>query len=651
MVETRRLAAIMFADMAGFTAATHNDEAGTLHLVQEQEELVGPLLAAHKGRMVKSTGDGFLAEFESALRAIQCAIDIQQHLHERNARPGLRPIPLRIGVHLGDVEQRGTDIFGDAVNIAARVEPLADPGGVCLSEPVFVQVRNKIPYRLDSLGPKSLKGVPEAIGIYRVLLPWDRTDTPPRRLAEDISHRIAVLPFKNISPNAEDEFFADGLTEEITAELAQLPGLLVIARTSVERYKAASEPIEEIGKVLRVGAVLEGSVRKAGSKIRVTAQLIDAESEAHVWSASFDRDFNDIFAIQSDIARGVAEALKIRLLSSETKGPEQPLGSNTEVFSLYLKGRVEWARARTEEELNRALGYFNDALAKDPGYAAAYVGVANCYHELEHVGRGSVSDALQKSKDAAEMAIRLDPRSAEAHEATCPWFQHTADWESAEREHRRALELNPNLVEARLSFSPILRVTGRPKEALEQARRALECDPLSYGANLEVGREYRHEGRYDEAIFHIKNAIDLGSEWSAGHRELGLAYVKKGLVDEGLEELQQARSLGTGRQSEILADLAWANSKAAKTQELDKILAELLSHAGQNADFDLAIAAGYAISGDVEKSLGWIDRALRDPQRFFPGYLLEAWFENLRGEPRFLEILRSQGLNASGLPV
>ncbi len=641
----------MFTDMVGSTALAQSNEAEALRLRDEQADLVRPLFAAHQGREIKSMGDGFLAEFDSALRAVQCAIDIQNRLHERNSQTGRFPIYLRIGVHLGDVEVRGTDIFGDSVNVASRIESLAEAGGICVTEPVYGQVRNKIPYRLDKLAPKSLKGVREPIEIYRVLMPWDRDDTPHKGPTDDISHRLAVLPFKNISPNAEDEFFADGLTEEITAELSQLPGLLVIARTSVERYRTAPTPIEEVGKVLRVRNVLEGSVRKAGTKIRITAQLIDAESEAHVWSGSFNREFDDIFTIQSDIAKGVAEALKLRLLSSELRGSEQPPSSNADAFSLYLKGRVELNRAHTEQDVNRALGYFNEALEKDPGYAAAYVGMSYCFHSLEHVGTGSATGALQKSRDAAATAIRLDPLSAEAHQAICPWFVHNADWASAERENRRALELNPNLVDARSDLREVLRVTGRPKEALEQARRATEIDPLSFATNLGLGEELLHEGRPDEAILHLKNALEIGPELSSGHRYLGVAFVKKGLVTEGIAELQKASSLGGERRSEILADLAWAYSKAARTEEIDKILTELLQHAGQSASFDLAIAGVYAISGDIGKSLEWLGKALRRPPWSYPGLLVGIWFEKLREDPRFMKILESQGLDASGFSV
>ncbi|MFZ1023453.1 MAG: adenylate/guanylate cyclase domain-containing protein, partial [Thermoplasmata archaeon] len=287
MASTRRLSAIMFTDMVGSTSSAQANEAEALKLRDEQASLVRPLFAAHQGREIKSMGDGFLSEFGSALRAVQCAIDIQQHLHERNSQPGTPPIQLRIGIHLGDVEQRESDIFGDAVNIASRIEPLAAPGGVCISGEVFSQVRNKIPNTLEKLPPTALKGLRISVDIYRVLLPWNGREASfssndPALLD---TNRIAVLPFVSMSPDPNDEYFADGLTEELIANLALVKGLKVIARTSVMEYKKKDKHVSEIGKELGVGTIVEGSVRKAANRIRVTVQVIDVATEEHLWAS------------------------------------------------------------------------------------------------------------------------------------------------------------------------------------------------------------------------------------------------------------------------------------------------------------------------------------------------------------------------------
>jgi adenylate cyclase len=259
-------------------------------------------------------GDGFLAEFDSALRAVQCAIDIHQHLHDRNSQPGITPIQLRIGIHLGDVEQRGSDIFGDAVNVASRIEPVATPGGLCISGQVFDQVRNKIPNRLEKLPPTALKGLEVPIDIYRVVLPWTVPESPSR---DSGPTRLAVLPFANISPDPKDEYFADGLTEEMITVLSQLRELRVIARTSVTPYKSTSKGVAQIGTELGVDSVLEGSVRKAGDELRITVQLIDVATQEHTWASTYDRKLEKVFAVQAEIAREVAEALKVGLRAAE----------------------------------------------------------------------------------------------------------------------------------------------------------------------------------------------------------------------------------------------------------------------------------------------------------------------------------------------
>ena len=275
----------MFTDMFGSTASAQANEVESLKLRDEQADLVRPIFSAHRGREIKSMGDGFLVEFDSALHAVQCAIDVQQHLRERNSQPGAVPIQLRIGIHLGDVEHRESDIFGDAVNIASRIESTSDPGGLSISSQVFEQVRNKISNRLESLPPTTLKGVQMPIKVYRVVLPW----TGPDASTGDGPSGLAVLPFTNISPEQRDEYIADGLTEELITVLSQLRDLRIISRTSVMLYKATPKSATQIGAELGVSSLLEGSVRKAGNHLRITAQLIDTRSDRHLWSQTFDR--------------------------------------------------------------------------------------------------------------------------------------------------------------------------------------------------------------------------------------------------------------------------------------------------------------------------------------------------------------------------
>ena len=637
----RRLAAIMFTDIAGYTAMTQADEAGALRLLQEQERLVRPILEAHRGRKVKSIGDGLLLEFPDALDAVECGVELQRRIHEHNAEEGARRLEMRIGIHLGDVQRRGTDILGDAVNIASRIEPLAEPGGVCLSAQVYDQIHNKVAVHIEKLGPKTLKGVREPIDIYRVLLPWAPGEVP---LAGLPPLRLAVLPLTNMSPDPKDEYFADGLTEEITSELSRVPGLQVIARTSVMRYKSAPKTIGEVGKELRVGSALEGSVRKAGTKIRVTAQLIDVASESHVWSASFDRELDDVFRVQSEIARGVSEALELRLMPSDGEKHRAPSRSRAEAFSLYLKGHVGLLHSGGEDELRTALACLHQAVEKDPELVPAWVDLSSTYHNLGDRGYYPMGEALRKSKETISEALRLAPRSAEAHVTLAAIAHHECDWEMSEREERQALGINPNLVGAHLQYSILLYATGRTREAMEHASRALDLDPLSAAPHAVMGNLLGFSGRWDEAAAHYRNAIEIDAGNPFCKSGLGIALAMQGSIAEGIAEIERANASAGGKDPIMLARLAWAYAKAGKFDDLARIRSRMVEDAERGGGSPGAMAGVFAVSGSTDRALEWLEKSRKDPGGFPPTLVFEPWFEHLRSDPRFVKFCRSCGL-------
>jgi TolB-like protein/class 3 adenylate cyclase len=301
----RRLAAIMLTDIVGYTALGQENESAALELLARHRELIRPLFSRHAGREVKTMGDAFLVEFASALEATLCAIDIQSTVHSRNLERGEK-LQVRIGIHVGDVMHQEGDVLGDTVNVASRIEPLAQAGGVCISGQVFDHVKNKVSYPFVRLEAGRLKNVNDSVEVYRIVLPWEGQVS---KVIELDTRRIAILPFSNMSPDPNDEYFADGITEEVISTASAITGLTLIARASVMRYKGMTKGIEEIGKELQVGTVLEGSVRKAGSRLRIGVQLIDVQSQGHLWAETYDRDFGDVFAVQSDIAKQVANAL------------------------------------------------------------------------------------------------------------------------------------------------------------------------------------------------------------------------------------------------------------------------------------------------------------------------------------------------------
>jgi adenylate cyclase len=634
---TRRLAAVMFTDTVDYTASTQTDEARALELLHSQKELIRPLLTAHHGREIKSTGDGFLVEFGSALKATQCAIAIQRQIHERNAQPGITPIRIRIGIHLGDVEERGADILGDAVNIAARVEPVAEAGGICLSGAVREQVWNKIPEKLEKLPSTPLKGLQAPTDIYRVLLPWTTWERPP---ASAGSSGLAVIPFANISPDPKDEYFADGLTEELITVLSHLRGLRVIARTSVMQYKSAPKPASQIGAELGVSWILEGSVRKAGNRLRIAAQLIDASSQGHAWASTYDRELDDVFAIQAEIAERVASSLKVQLLDADRHRLEKGRERSVEAYTLLLKGRYNLQRA-DKNSLEAAIEYFEEAIAQDPSYAAAYAGLSYTYSILGYLDIVDPSEAHPKAEKHARTALELDEGLAEAHVSLAVTFWAKYDFESREKELKRALELNPNLAQAHLLLADGWRLTGRWDDALKEVEKAVELDPRSVETAGDAGSSYLYCNQYDQAIQHLTDALEMDPRHALYLTNLGLAHIQKGSIEEGLAEVKRAAEMSS---SPSFRDLAYAYVKAGLPEEARKLLASLLQSSSGNLSHSVSIGGVYAVLGEREKALDWLEKAYAERSGYLPSVATDFVFDNLRDEPRFHSLLKKMNL-------
>ncbi|HZW85760.1 MAG TPA: adenylate/guanylate cyclase domain-containing protein, partial [Nitrososphaerales archaeon] len=476
MVEgERRLAAIMFTDIVGYTALTESNESLAMDLLREHREIVRPILQEHSGREIKTIGDAFLVEFSSALEAVKCAFEVQQAMHSSNAsRPKERQVMLRIGIHLGDVIEDRGDVLGDAVNIASRIEPLAPPGGISVTEQVYAQVKNKLPYGFTALGQRQVKNVKDPIIPYSVDFPWESEGTADSPLD---TTRVAVLPFANFSSDPNDAYFADGITEEIITTVSGVSGLSVISRTSVMGYKGSSKKVREIGKELEVGSVLEGSFRKAGNKIRITTQLIDVAGDKHLWAQNYDRELDDVFAVQSDIAHQVAEALKVRILPHEEQKIDKMLTRNPEAHTLYLKGRYFWNQ-RTKESMLKAIREYKGAIELDPEFSQAYAGIADCYAVMGNHGHIPFAEAFPKVKEFALKAVEFDPTSGEAHTSLASALSSLRD-PSAEDEFKKAIQLNPSYATAHHWYGIRLFRTGRLDQALQEAKKAQELDPLS----------------------------------------------------------------------------------------------------------------------------------------------------------------------------
>ncbi|MDE1858040.1 MAG: tetratricopeptide repeat protein [Thaumarchaeota archaeon] len=633
----RRLAAIMFTDTVGFTAMTQEDEARAIDMLEEQRRIVRPILARHSGREVKTMGDAFLVEFVSALDAVRCAGEIQAAMRgtDPNGARGGR-MKMRIGIHLGDVIHSGGDVAGDAVNVASRIEPLAPPGGICVTGQVRDSVLNKADFKFESIGRPLLKNVSAPVEVYQIAGFGERispaADTPKAEQAG----RIAVLPLRNISADDKEEYFADGLTEELISSVSRTQGLKVIARTSVMKYKGTSKPVSEIGRELGVGNVLEGSVRKAGGRVRITVQLVDASTQESRWSQQYDREVSDLFSIQSDIAQRVAGELKLQVLGA---GGQRP-AANFEAYTDYLRGRQSWSR-RTEEGLRQATVFFEKALAADDRYAKAYSGLADSYSTLALLEFAPPNEVFPRAKEAVGRALSLDPKLAEAHTSLgLIRFQYDWDWKGAEEEFREAIGINPSYAPAHHFFADFLKAMGRFDEALSEIARAKELDPLNLAINTGEGHVLYLSRQYDRAIEQYRRAVELDPTFTLTHIWFGRPYLEKGMFSEAIGELETAVRL-SGDGTLALAMLGHGLAAAGKRDQALGVLDRLLERSKAKYVPSYWIAVIYNGFRDRDQTLTWLQKAFVERSSWLVWCNVEPRFDWLRKDAKFSSMMNS----------
>jgi serine/threonine protein kinase/Tfp pilus assembly protein PilF len=455
------------------------------------------------------------------------------------------------------------------------------------------------------------------------------------------AHRIAVLPFQNISSESQNEYFADGMTEELIATLSKIVGLRVIARTSVMRFKGTRMNIADIGKELNVGNVLEGSVRKEANKIRITAQLIDVQTQEHLWSQEYDRELQDVFDIQSSIAAQVTEALKLQLLSGEMERIEKAATKNVEAYTLYLKGRYFWNEF-SRDGLLAGIEYFKQALEKDKDYALAYSGMADCYSVLG-VNYLPPEQTMPKAKAAAKIALQIDDMLAEAHTSLAA-VTIFYDWDgsAAEKILRDAIEINPSYAPAHELLAYALELTGRPREAMAEIRRAKELDPLSLVINLDVGIRYYYERQYDQAIRQYRNTLEIDPNLVVTHRWLALAYEQALKPAQAIAEFERVMVL-TG-QPERAASLRRAYANSGYPGVLHEQLKDTVETLLRPFFTPYDIAATYARLGEKTKGIEWLERACEERFPHMPWVTLDPRVDPLRSDPRFVALLKRVGL-------
>ena len=544
---TRELAAIMFSDIVGYTAIMGRDEREGLRAVREHREHLRAVLPQFNGRLIGEIGDGTLSSFHSAVDAVNCARELQATLVDD---PELR---LRIGIHVGDVVFTDKTVLGDGVNIASRIHELAPPGGCCISERVYEEIRNKPEFHVKDLGEKHLKNVARPIRAY-ALTAEDAPGQPLSsrgsaagdgksmtkrrkivlgamlivavvaaistskvagslvRLAVERSlagmRSIAVLPLENFSGDPAQEYFADGMTDELITDLAKISGLRVISRTSVMKFKGEHrEQLPEIAKALDVNTIVEGSVLRVGDKVRITAQLIDAPSDKHLWADSYERDTRDVLTLQDEVASTIAQQIDVELTPKEQARFAKPRPVNPQAYEAYLKGRYFMNTYRVDP----ALEQYELAIKTDPDFALAYTGLADAYMYGEDLFFPG-TEVMPKAKAAAEKALQLDDSLAEAHTSLGAInFWYDFDWTGGERELRRAIALNPSSAEAHFQYGYLLMFEGRFDESLAEMRRASDLDPLSAEYTNDVALAAYVPGKVRGSAGAVPQGVGIGA--------------------------------------------------------------------------------------------------------------------------------------------
>ncbi|MCH7888286.1 MAG: adenylate/guanylate cyclase domain-containing protein [Proteobacteria bacterium] len=535
-----KLTVILSADVAGYSRLMGEDEEATLLTLKSYRQVLDGIIADHRGRIFGSAGDSVIAEFPSTIEVLRCALEIQQQLDKLNAElPDERRMQFRIGINLGDVMVEGDNLYGDGVNIAARVEGLAEPGGICISRPVYEQVKRKLDLGYVYMGERKVKNIAEPIAVYRVqLVPVETAAAKPEatdKLPEVPS--IVVLPFANMSADPEQEYFADGITEDLITALAKISRLFVIARNSSFTYKGRAVDVKRVSRELDVHYVLEGSVRKAGNRVRITAQLIDATTGGHLWADRYDRDLSDIFALQDEITTNVVTALQVTLVEGEQARVWRRSTESLEAWDCLTQALVQFRHfsigrnVTARRLLERAVGF-------DPDYATAWVWLAWTYwSEVRFLWTASPDAALTKAGELVEKALALDDSLSETHSLLGAIHLMKGDHDQAVAEGERAVALEPNGADVTALLAMTLNWAGRPAEALALVDKAVRLSPMYSAWYLAVrAHGQRLCGRLDESIDTYKSSIARNPDHIGPHIGLTISYVECGREQDAKAE-------------------------------------------------------------------------------------------------------------------
>ena len=666
MSQSRQLAAIMFTDIVGYTTMMQQNENKAVAAIKHYNATLEKWVAHYNGRLLNFYGDGSLCSFSSATDAVNCSIEIQKELRTDPV------VPLRIGLHIGEVFFEQEKALGDGVNVASRIQSLGQENTILISAEIHDKIKNNPSITTVSLGHFDFKNVSKpleifaltndglfvpqrksiqgklqkkksrkknlAIGVVLLILPAAAfiiyQNLVPGKETALKEKSIAVLPFTDMSRNKDQEYFSDGLTEDIITQLAKINSLKVISRTSVMQYKKKSKSIREIGNELGADVVLEGSVQQSGDQVRITAQLINASTDEHLWAESYDRLMKDIFTIQTDIANQIAKALKAKLTVQEKQQIEKKYTENAEAYQLYLRGRYYWNN-RSEESIKKGIEFFKKAIEIDSSYALAYAGLGDSYLMLGVHSIARPADCFPAARRFAEKALQLDPSLAEAYATLLDINIHYYwDLDAAENYFRKAVEANPYYASAYHWHSEVLILRKQYEAALQESKTALEIDPYSLIINSQYGKHLSYSGKLSMAVEQLLKTIEYDSTFVLTFWQLGIVYTEMKQFDKALFYLHKAVELAPGN-LRILATSGYVEAIAGKKEEAKRIEKELLLMAQKNyvSQQDLAlISLGL---GYEEKALQYLAKAFLEREPWMPFIGLSPLFSSLRGNPEF----------------
>ena len=641
MSQTRQLAAIMFTDIVGYTKLMGGDEQKAFKYLKFNRELQRPIIEQFNGRWIKEIGDGILASFNTVSNSIYAAIKI---LEGCNAK---KEFELRIGIHLGEVVFENDDIFGDGVNIASRIQAIAAPSSIYVSEMVHDNIVNKKDIRSRFVKQIALKNVKEPVRVYRVLNKASVTDDEYNLVQQKLplnkfpSKSIAVLPFVNMSNDPDQEYFSDGVSEEILNSLSNLKDLKVAGRTSSFQFKGKYIDIREVGEKLGVSTVMEGSVRKSGNHLRITAQLINVTDGFHIWSEKFDRNEEDIFTIQDEIALAIAEKLKITLLDSEKDYISKKPTQNRAAYELYLRGRFYWNRRGSY--IIKGLQYFTEATKLDPNFGLAYSGIADTFALLGFYSMMPPLEAMPKAKAAAQRAIEIDPELVEAKTSLAfvtiffDW-----DWKKGKKMLQDIISSKPNYAPVYYWYSLYLLWVELDLEgAIEMAKNGVSVEPMVAISYYYLAVAYLGSLDYEDGLRVSKEGIEIDPNSTMSFRYAGICLARLQKYDEAIESLLTAAKLSS-RHQWILFDLAWVYSLVGKREEIQKIFDELQKRSATEFISSLYIGSASYFLNNIDEAYEYLEKAFiqRDAQLLSCRSNLWPVSSSLREDQRYKDFVK-----------